>query len=371
MRVIQIANDYLNSGLYMKLFEAQNREGIDNVIFVPVDYRNKIKIDNVYIYPCFSQLDRILYYPKQKKIIIGLENIIDIKNIDIIHAHTLFSAGYTALKLKEKYNIPYIVAVRNTDVNIFFELAPHLKRVGIKVMQNADRVIFLSPAYQHTVIKKYVPNNMRREIYRKSLVIPNGISEFFLDNCLNEKRAAIKNTKDIKLIYAGEVNQNKNLRETIKAAKILKNRGYEISIIVVGEITDSKCREFIKEDCVEYHKKCSQEQLIKYYRKADIFVMPSHTETFGLVYAEAMSQGLPVLYTRGQGFDGHFADGHVGYAVSDLDERDLADKIEMVINRYCEISANCLDGCQRFNWNLISRKYNIVYQKIMMGSSGR
>ena len=37
------------------------------------------------------------------------------------------------------------------------------------------------------------------------------------------------------------------------------------------------------------------------YRENDIYVMPSIIETFGLVYAEAMSQGLPVIYTRGQG----------------------------------------------------------------------
>lgn len=40
--------------------------------------------------------------------------------------------------------------------------------------------------------------------------------------------------------------------------------------------------------------------------------MPSHKETFGLVYAEAMSQGLPIIYTKNQGFDGQFPDGYVG-----------------------------------------------------------
>jgi len=49
--------------------------------------------------------------------------------------------------------------------------------------------------------------------------------------------------------------------------------------------------------------------------------MPSITETFGLVYAEALSQGLPVLYTRGQGFDRQFEEGEVGYAVDCFDDR--------------------------------------------------
>ena len=41
--------------------------------------------------------------------------------------------------------------------------------------------------------------------------------------------------------------------------------------------------------------------------------MLSIMETFGLVYAEAMSQGLPIIYTKGQGFDEQFDEGKVGY----------------------------------------------------------
>ena len=40
------------------------------------------------------------------------------------------------------------------------------------------------------------------------------------------------------------------------------------------------------------------------------FCLPSHAETFGLVYVEAMSQGLPIIY-EGQGFDKQFQDGEV------------------------------------------------------------
>lgn len=48
--------------------------------------------------------------------------------INLIHAHTLFSAGYSALKLKKECGIPYITAVRNVDVNIFFEKIRFLRK---------------------------------------------------------------------------------------------------------------------------------------------------------------------------------------------------------------------------------------------------
>ena len=368
MRVVQIANGYLNNALYSKLFEALKKAGIENLIFVPVKNGVKIKSDDACIYPCFSQLDRGLYYSKQKKIIKGLENTVDLKKVDIVHAHTLFSAGYSAWKLKEKYHIPYIVAVRNTDLNVFFKRAPYLRETGIRVMREAEKVIFLSPAYQTRVIHTYVPKNIRDEIYRKSLIIPNGISDIFLKNCFKKERI---NKKDVKLIYVGEINQNKNLKETIKAVSILKERGYKIFLIVVGAVTDSKCKALIEEDCVEYHEKCDQEQLIEYYRKADIFVMPSHTETFGLVYAEAMSQGLPVLYTKGQGFDGYFEDGQVGYAISDKDAGDLADKIVLVLRQYNSISANCIEEVKRFDWDLIGKEYCSIYNTAVMSCKNK
>ena len=55
--------------------------------------------------------------------------------------------------------------------------------------------------------------------------------------------------------------------------------------------------------------------------------MPSYTESFGLVYAEAMSQKLPVIYSKGQGFDGQFEEGLVGYHVSPYDVKDIANGI--------------------------------------------
>lgn len=54
--------------------------------------------------------------------------------------------------------------------------------------------------------------------------------------------------------------------------------------------------------CADLWKK----QLREAFSISDIFVMPSKPETFGLVYVEALSQGLPILYAKGEGFDGYF-----------------------------------------------------------------
>lgn len=169
---------------------------------------------------------------------------------------------------------------------------------------------------------------------------------------------------NVSLIYAGEINKNKNLQLTIKAINILKEQGIKTSFYVIGEVTEPSCKKLLEAHYIQYYQKCSQEQLIEHYRSCDIFVMPSHTENFGLVYAEAMSQGLPIIYTRGQGFDGHFSEGIVGYSVSDKNPAELAEKIKLILNNYEEISSNCIIKAKEFDWDKIADVYLKMYKNI-------
>ena len=72
----------------------------------------------------------------------------------MVHAYTLFTDGNCARALSKKYGIPYGVAVRNTDVNNFFKMMPHLRGRGIKIMLGAKAVFFLSEAYREQVFEK-------------------------------------------------------------------------------------------------------------------------------------------------------------------------------------------------------------------------
>lgn len=364
MKILQLANGYLGSRLYSLLFDALAQHGATNHIFVPIKSSGSEQRSNIDIVPCFTQLDRLLFFAKQRKIISAVEVYYgDIRKFDVIHAHTLFSAGYAAMQWKRKYGIPYVVAVRNTDVNTFFRYMIHLRRVGVQIMREADAVIFLSKAYQDNVLANQVPAQYRAEIAQKSHVIPNGISPMFLAD-----KAAPHSLRDgapLRLVYAGEINRNKNLETTVAAAKLLIGEGIPVTLDAIGQIKEESYRSlFAKNKFVSYHEKAPQEALKEHYRNADIFVMPSHTETFGLVYAEAMSQGLPVLYTRGQGFDGQFPDGTVGYSVDDHSPADLADKIKLVVEHYAELSRNCVEKADRFDWSKIAQEYKALYETI-------
>ena len=93
--------------------------------------------------------------------------------------------------------------------------------------------------------------------------------------------------------------------------------------------------------------------------------MPSKHETFGLVYAEAISQGLPIIYTREQGFDGQFKEGEVAYSVQYDSAEEIAEKIELIIKDYETVSKTCIERVNRFDWNKIADKYLKIYYDIL------
>lgn len=365
MRILHIAPDFPNSKLYPQLITTLEGIGCDNSVYVQSE-----GTDDTHSYPVyflgrnFNFIDRLLFYRKQHVILKDIELRDILKGVDIIHAHQLFSAGYNAYRIQRKYHIPYIIAVRNTDVNDFFHHMVHLRSLGVKIMNGASAIIFLSPVYRDEVILKYVPPKDRDAILSKCFVIPNGLDPFFMEHKVIKPRK-LKEDNTIKLIYVGDIDKNKNVGTTIKACKILKDRGYQVSLDVVGRIMEKK-QEYIKNvDFVNYHSFSPKEEVLEYIKRSDIFVMPSIHETFGLVYIEAMSQGLPVIYSEGQGFDGYYAEGEVGYHVPCFDEHSIADSVIKIMADYEHISNNCINAVGSFSWEKKAEDYMKIYQAIL------
>ena len=346
-----------------------SKQGIENSVFVPtyrIGSEGVTPDDNVTVSLCFKKRDRLFFDLKQKKIINALEEKFDISSFDIIHAYTLFTDGNCARQLSKKYKIPYVVAVRNTDINSFFKKRPLLRNRGIRIMEDAKKVFFLSDAYREEMIGRYVPQRLMVDISDKIETIPNGIDGFWIEN-KNENKdyseviSRIEN-KNIRIVYAGIIDSNKNIELTISALDTLEKDGWNVSFTIVGKVADENIyKHLVKKQYVYYSEQKTKEELIKIYRKNDIFIMPSKAESFGLVYAEAMSQGLPVIYTRGQGFDGQFEEGVVGFSVDSSDEKELKEKIIMTAKNYKALSLNCLNLSNKFQWETIAERYVKAY----------
>lgn len=173
----------------------------------------------------------------------------------------------------------------------------------------------------------------------------------------------LPNNSELRLLCVGKIDANKNAKSILQAMQILEKRGISAKLTIIGQVVDANVQKELSEyKNAEILPYMTKEQLIDYYRISDLYVMPSIRESFGRVYAEAMTQGLPVIYTRGQGFDGLFADGEVGYAVKPTDCAEIADAIVKISNRYEEISRNCVDKCSQFDWTAIAKRLEDMYQ---------
>ncbi len=377
MKILHLSPNYIHTKLYGELIQALDKININQSIYIPTkrkeDYNknivNNLKNTNFIYSKAFNNFDRLFYHHKANKIFNDIKNQVNFKKINLVHADFLFSMGGIARKIMKERGINYIVNIQNTDVNIFFKYMFFLRKTGIDTMQGAKKIFFVSPAYKKYVIDHCIPYKLKDYIDQKSVIIPFGINPFWIQNKHNSRPKFIKKNK-IKLIYVGNFTKNKNIHVSIKVARRLKELGYEVKFIIVGgngEYEDEiKSLAKKNKDIINIFSRIEEKRkLLNIYRKADIFIMPSHYESFGLVYGEAMSQGLPVIYTKGQGIDGYFKEGTVGYSVNPQDINGIVKKIEMIMYNYNEISKNCLDLVDKFSWDKIAKIYYRIYMSIV------
>lgn len=374
MNVLHINSNYLTSRLHENLMDQIETKEIHNTVFMPIKkekkseflYESKHKV----LYPLtFTNRDKYIFTWKQNKIYKKLKSTVKLDCFDLTHAHTLFTDGNVAYNIKKNFDIPYIVTVRGyTDIHNFFKKRVNLRNKGRKILADASKIIFLSETNRKDLLKDYIKDDVLKEnIISKSIILPNGIDDFWFENCGHPK--TLDDTTPIKCLYVGKIMKDKNVHGLIESIRIFNQKSTrKATLLIVGEDYEPDYAQYLKANApnfVTFNAKVSRETLIDYYRNNDIFLMPSFHETFGLVYPEAMSQGLPVVYAKNQGFDGKFGEGEIGYAVKPKDPNDIADKISEIVNNYDAISKNALSGFKKFNWNQISKKYVELYKNFI------
>ena len=284
-------------------------------------------------------------------------------NFDLIHAHTLCQDGYLALHMYQKWRIPYVVTVRSCDLssdNCWFFSRNY--ETYSEVLRNSKAVTFLSISAKNALFKKIKDERLKEIIDRKSTIIHNGIDSFWHEHSIDSDRKTFSD-KDLEIITVGRIEENKNQLIVARAIEehLLRN-GYSITYTVVGKPMKQNYLEKLKAyDFLTIHKFCNKEELIDLYRKADLFVLMSHQESFGLTYVEAMSQGLPVIYTKGQGFDGQYDEGEVGFSADDKDPKTVSEAIIHALNNYQAISKRCIQYSKNYSWESIAQQYGSVY----------
>ena len=284
----------------------------------------------------------------------------DLGKIDVIHATTLFSDGALAYQINKKYNTPYIVAVRGTDVNMFLKYRPDLLLYLKKILKNASKIIFLSRAMKNQFLSNAYVKLSGVEINKKSHIVCNGIDSFWIEN------VSVKNPikKPFKILYIGNFDRNKNTHKLIKAILKLKSQFADLEFDLVGkggayEKDIIRLAKLYKGTINYYGPIYDKMELRNIYLSNHIFAMTSHSETFGLVYLEALSQGLPILCSKNQGIDGTFK-FKIGEFADSNSVQSIVDSLKNLIQNYGSYQIDKIDFTA-FEWNKIADTYNNIY----------
>lgn len=370
--VLHVCSDLAQQRIYTHLVSSLDLQGVPQVVYAAVRTAREagwrapeLAGVSCHVRHVLSRRHRLLFRAKVRRVARDLESQVDLGGVRIVHAHFLYSDGAVALRLKESRGLPYVVAVRNTDLNAFMRYRPDLNGVRDRVLAGASRIVFLSEAYRR-ILERRLGRSLCDLVARKSVVIPNGVPPAWLES---PPGRADDPPAMLRLLYVGDFSRNKNLPQVLEAAaRLAGSRRVTLTLVGGGGDGEAELRELVASGRYPFASMQPRVEdaaiLRDVYRRHDVFVMPSRLETFGVVYVEALSQGLPIVHSRGQGVDGYFATGTVAEAVDPDDADDIAARIDALAGRLPGVRATCIREAARFDWRRIARAYADLYDAV-------
>jgi D-inositol-3-phosphate glycosyltransferase len=306
---------------------------------------------------------------------------------DIVHSHYWLS-GRVAGYFKNAWQVPMVAMFHTlSELKNQVTLSPDEWesdiRAGIErlTVATADRVIASTP-----VDRGHLTNQYGADVSRVSIV-PCGVdSEKFCPGSREDARSALGLGDERLILFVGRIQQLKGIEILIRAAKILAQREQDglvprFRVAIVGGRpsgkNDPEAREIRRlqkiagdlgiADRLSWVGAVDHEQLPMYYRAADVTVMPSTYESFGLVAVESMACGTPVVAARVGGLQTTIQDERTGYLIPWRDPALYAERIAQVIsqpNLRAQLGANARERALRFGWENVARQLLDLYESL-------
>lgn len=195
-------------------------------------------------------------------------------------------------------------------------------------------------AISESLKQKIITSNLAKENKIKVLGFgsSNGIQfeSFQIDNNKLEKKYRELLADSFVIGYVGRIVKDKGIHELIKSFKIVKNKGYNVKLLVIGSlekgnsISESDYLFLTEDPNVVLIKHVSNP--ISFYNNMDVFVFPTYREGFGNVSIEAQALEVPVITTNATGAVDTVVDGETGFIVDKGDYKAIVEKVEKLIN---------------------------------------
>ena len=306
---------------------------------------------------------------------------------DLIHSHYWLS-GIVAEKLKGAWgDLPVVHMfhtlghMKNRIAQETAERAPQARIDGEShVLRVADRIIAATPAEQAQLIWLYGGDA------GKVAIIPPGVDlrRFRPIDRVEAKRCVGIPCGDNNIMFAGRIEPLKGVDTLLRAMALLKERypaaveNTCVAIIGGDPWADSPDAEMARlqalrqeldiHDVVVFLGAKDQNVLPCYYAAAEVVVMPSHYESFGMVALEAMAMGRPVIASEVGGLAFLVQDGLTGYHVPSRDPEALAERLYTLLT-----DVDCREAmgqaarryAEQFDWAIIAARLVGVYDELL------
>jgi len=288
---------------------------------------------------------------------------------DVLHSHYWLS-GRAGKWIQRWWNIPHITmfhtvgAVKNAIA--MGEHEPELRLETEKeLVKSCHRIIASTDREKEDLTHYYsCPETIS--------VIPCGVN-LDLFKPVDKARALSHlglNGEGI-ILFVGRINPLKGIDNLVRAMTYLKRQ--RPKLIVIGgdeqsqpelERLERLSRSLHMHDSVAFHGLVKQETLPYFYSAADLCVVPSYYESFGLVVLESLACGTPVVATKVGCVESVIRQGETGYVVNDNVPRRLADKIGLLLS-----SSRSPDSIRasvsRYSWSKVADAIVKEYRSVM------
>jgi D-inositol-3-phosphate glycosyltransferase len=311
---------------------------------------------------------------------------------DLIHSHYWLS-GRLATLFKEHWRSPVVAmfhtlgALKNRVALDAAELEQQI-RVDIerRTMATADRIVAATDVDRNHMLEAYAANP------RKIEVVPGGVNlDLFAPGDRQAARRALGIGPEPTLLFVGRIQRLKGIDILIRAAAELRDDIGGVRVLIAGGTGDETGRQPSEEarelqrlrrlvddlelrSVVRFVGAVEQSQLADYYRAADVTVMPSTYESFGLVAVESMACGTPVVASRVGGLATIVRDGENGALVPWRDPRLFADRIRPILTDApyaASLQRGALETAELFSWDAVAERTVSIYDGLLTRSVGR
>ena len=292
---------------------------------------------------------------------------------DLCHIHgtgTFSKAIYMALW---DYGLPMMLTVHGLLREEKWQAVvrkPSLKHIYQYIVQKSDEKDVLNVAPVAIVDTDYVQERLLRYKLARTPqlhVIPQGIdSSFFEIKC---------NPQSNVILSVGSIGPRKGHIYTVKMFNVLRTRGVDAKLQIIGSLADEKYYSLLQRE-IKISPFCSditlnvnleREELMLAYSSAKLFVLHSREESQGIVFAEAMAIGLPIVATNVGGIPYVVDNGECGLLCNYSDVKSMADMSEKLLTNYdlwCAFSDNARKKASQYNWEGIAKEIESLYSKI-------